>query len=145
MIINKKIKNRILCFFFPFLRDDIIVPYDSLIIDEFPLGWYKAFGLQMFIELSYNIIKYYGWKKYRTIKIHQIKEKFGQLAINGIYSYDKLEKVYNKYIEKSKHTCVVCGKPAKYVTTSWVCPYCEKHVYGNYIKIEDAYNNVDKE
>ena len=31
----------------------------------------------------------------------------------------------DKYEDLSSITCINCGKPAKYITTGWICPYCE--------------------
>lgn len=47
------------------------------------------------------------------------------------YSNGNTEDVFNiinKYEDISYNTCIVCGKPAKYITRGWICPYCEEHV-----------------
>ena len=51
-------------------------------------------------------------------------KKFLDKAIKIIITEDN--KTINKYEDISYHTCISCGKPAKYLSTGWICPYCEK-------------------
>ena len=39
---------------------------------------------------------------------------------------EEIQTIINKYEDISYHTCISCGKPAKYLSTGWICPYCEK-------------------
>lgn len=58
----------------------------------------------------------------------QIKEKYGSLRWYSNGSPNGCEyPIINKYEALSKRTCIVCGKSAKYISTGWISPYCEKH------------------
>ena len=35
--------------------------------------------------------------------------------------------IINKYEQLSKNTCCECGAPAIYISTGWICPWCEQH------------------
>ena len=121
---NEKIYN-----FIRYVWDNIIdricfIPsYTEL--DAMPDGWRKAFGIQMCKELK-KVLKQYNYLyKYR---IMQIKEKYGSLRWYSDGSPNGCEyPIINKYEILSERTCIVCGKPAKYISTRWISPYCEEH------------------
>ena len=48
-----------------------------------------------------------------SIRILQIKEKFGTLRIYTNHVTDEIDDVINKYEQLSSVTCEVCGKPGK--------------------------------
>jgi hypothetical protein len=88
-------------------------------------GWKKAFGKQYLDELKEAAIKD-GYLK--SLRIMQLKEKWGrcQLYLN---SYgDNVLKVIQKYEELSWDICIKCGKPATHTSTGWISPYCEECV-----------------
>ena len=75
-------------------------------------------------------------KQYR---ITQIKEKFGGLRWYDNGAPRELYDIINKYEDLSYRTCIVCGRPAKYISRGWISPYCE-----DCIGDRDA-NPIDKE
>lgn len=104
-------------------------------LDNMPRGWRKEFGLQMCEEIKQELKKHNYLYKYR---IMQIKEKFGSLRIYDSGSPEGcIYPIINKYESLSMKTCVNCGKPAKYMTTGWICPYCEECIPKN-----QTYNEI---
>jgi len=37
----------------------------------------------------------------------------------------KIPDIISKYEKLSYKTCIICGKPAKYMSRGWISPYCE--------------------
>ena len=60
-------------------------------------------------------------------RITDIKEKWGSLQIYCNYGSHELYELLDKYENISYHTCINCGKSAKYLSNGWICPYCEDH------------------
>ena len=55
--------------------------------------------------------------------------KIGCAIMNVIFEFyevKQVEIVIRKYEELSVATCIRCGKPAKYFSTGWISPFCEK-------------------
>ena len=50
----------------------------------------------------------------------------GLIAVLVCGAPEEIQTIINKYEDISYHTCISCGKPAKYLSTGWICPYCEK-------------------
>ena len=71
------------------------------------------------------LVKTAGFKFLFKYRITQIKEKFGGLRWYDAACPRELYDVIGKYESISFHTCICCGKPAKYITSGWICPYCE--------------------
>lgn len=87
-------------------------------------GWYKAFGKELLNEIDQQLRNdkiRYKWR------ITDIKEKWGSLQIYCNYGSRELYDIISKYEDISYHTCITCGKPAKYLSSGWICPYCEEH------------------
>lgn len=94
-------------------------------LDAMPEGWRKAFGLQMCDEIKEALIKNNYLKQYRII---QIKEKFGTLRWYDAAAPEEVYRIIDKYEDISEKTCIVCGKPATYISTGWISPYCDEHI-----------------
>lgn len=94
-------------------------------LEAMPNGWKKAFGLEMCKEIKQALLKDGGSKFLHTYRIMQIKEKWGSLCWYDTYSTKNVQNIIRKYENLSYKTCISCGKPAKYRTVGWVCPYCE--------------------
>lgn len=146
--------NSILINKFPFLNADsnksewVYGNCDSdCWFDMVPPGW-RVLAYEMLLEM----------KPYLSgvcLEVHQIKEKFGTLRFYyGVYiahkrkkrlmrkfirNIHKINKIVRKYEHISSKTCIVCGKPAVYMTTSWICPYCENCVPKRPSKIKITY------
>ena len=106
-------------------------------LDPIPDGWEQSF-MQQFKDELFNVLGAYAGE----IMFYQIKEKFGELTVYWNFpdkdyyteeDYDDLEElaenvkdIVKKYTEISKNTCVVCGKPATYMTTwAYIAPFCD--------------------
>ena len=74
-----------------------------------------------------------------SYQIEDMTEKWGELrVISYIQDYNdnewffpscndkEIEEIENKYIEQSRKTCCICGKPATKMSAGWICPYCDK-------------------
>lgn len=115
-------------------------------LDAMEDGWRIKFGEDICKEIKYSLLHTYtkdiknkfsisyiiayikGLHMLFNYRIEQIKEKYGSMRW---YDYGGTEDVFNiinKYEDISYKTCIVCGKPAKYITKGWICPYCEEHV-----------------
>ena len=86
-------------------------------------GWNKAFGKQYLKELKDAAIKD-GYLK--SLRITQLKEKWGRCNLYLTAYGDNVLKVINKYETLSWNTCVKCGKPATHTSIGWISPYCEE-------------------
>lgn len=100
--------------------------YSYTELDAMPKGWRIAFGEQMCQDIKDDLVRTGYLDKYR---ISQVKEKYGRLCWYDFGCTDKmLHEIIPKYEEFSKRTCIRCGKPAKWVTTGWISPYCDECV-----------------
>lgn len=105
--------NKVLNFLFG------IPTYNEL--DAMDEGWKRNFGIQMMDELKEQLKKENYLHKFR---IMQIKEKFGGLRFYVSSASDEVYKIISKYENMSFDICLSCGKPAEYITTGWISPYC---------------------
>ena len=96
-------------------------------LDAMDEGWRKAFGIQMCKEIRAALLNH-GWKFLFKYRITQIKEKFGELRWYDEFSTQDIQDIIRKYEDISRHTCIVCGKPATKMSTGWICPYCDEHI-----------------
>lgn len=91
--------------------------------DEFPAGWWKAFGPMMLEELDTAIREE---KLLEEFYICQIKEKYGQLRFYYHPYSEKIDRIVQKYEELSQNICINCGKPdVPMINFSWISPYCK--------------------
>ena len=118
---------------YPFLRptradgtDFTSYDYTFTELDNMPDGWRIAFGEQMCEEIADLLKRANYLDKYH---ITQIKEKWGGLRWydNGVPQayYNELYDIIKKYEKLSEKTCIICGKPAKWITTGWIIPICD--------------------
>lgn len=91
-------------------------------------GWRDAFGIYICKDLKKALLADGGRKRLRMYRIDQIKEKFGELCWYDHGGNEETDKIIAKYTYISRHTCIVCGKSADYVTRGWIEPYCKKHL-----------------
>ena len=61
----------------------------------------------------------------KSLRITQLKEKWGMIRLYPNSYGDNVLKVIQKYEKLSWDTCVKCGKPATHTSRGWICPYCE--------------------
>lgn len=95
--------------------------YSYTELDDMPDGWRIAFGEELCEEIRNELLANNCLDKYR---IAQIKEKFGKLRWYDFRSTRKIAcEIIPKYMERSAHTCIICGKPATRITLDWISPY----------------------
>jgi len=94
-------------------------------LDAMDKGWRKAFGVKMCEEIKQALLKSGGRKDLYKYRIMQIKEKWGGLRWYDAWSTHEIMKIISKYEGISYRTCIECGKPAKWVSKGWICPYCD--------------------
>ena len=104
-------------------------------IDAMDDGWFRAFGMQLLDELKAQLKKDKMLYKYR---IMQVKEKFGGLRWYDSASSQEVFNILQKYEDMSYHTCISCGRPADYITSGYILPFCK-----NCIKPQDIENATD--
>lgn len=101
--------------------------YSSTLLDEIPTGWKINFGDQMCNDIQDVLDKRGCANQFHII---QIKEKFGSLRIYVDPlpgdCLKEIREVITQYEIKSAETCCECGKPAEYMSTGWICPYCKE-------------------
>lgn len=141
-------ENKALCERFPFLvlrnvwTGEIISDYDYTFteLDMMPDGWREAFGIQLCEELKAALDKTNIAEPWFPT---QIKEKYGELRWYANWYTKEIEEILDKYSKLSRHTCIVCGKPATKISTGWISPYCDNCAtspYENYISIDNLEN-----
>lgn len=123
--------NRELCERYPFLipwkvRQGIIKDfnYDYTLLDWMEPGWREAFGIQMCEELRQALIAADVLDRYQ---VGDIKEKYGELRWYSWGGTQEVVDIEKKYLLLSRKICGKCGKPATYVGTFWIYPYCDEH------------------
>lgn len=141
---SKKYEEKFLRGINSFLRIFHILPsYTEL--DAMEPGWRQAFGESICKEIRGSLLTTYirkqnsnsilskirgcckGIKLLYTYRITQIKEKYGELRWYAYGDTEDTLKIISKYEYISEHTCIICGKEARYRTRNWISPYCEKH------------------
>lgn len=92
-------------------------------LDDMPDGWRLEFGRQMCEELQQELERINFVDGYVIL---QVKEKYGSLRwyTGGVPSDSKLFEIVDKYETLSESTCIECGKPAEWMSTGWISPYC---------------------
>lgn len=117
--------NKALIVRFPWLAYSNDTAYYSTWLDDMPPGWYLAFGIQMCEEIQEVLEKYGVVGEYY---VNEVKEKFGALCwydtVPAICSKE-IDNITFKYVQLSEQTCCECGKPAKWMSRGWICPYCD--------------------
>lgn len=108
---------------YPFLKFD-----EYNLLEDIPYGWAVSFGEDLLRDLKEALVKNNLLDSY---VVFQIKEKFGGLRWYDNTGNDDVCKVLNKYESLSYKTCIDCGKPAKYISRGWICPYCEDCITGD--------------
>lgn len=58
-------------------------------------------------------------------RIHQLKEKYGHMELYPARASEEIYDIICKYRYISYYTCVNCGRPAHYLTSGYILPYCE--------------------
>lgn len=108
--------------------------YSFTLADEFPKGWWKAFGLQLCEELREDLVKCNYLYQFR---IEQIKEKFGSLHCypSAVPIESNAYEIIEDYSALSENICMQCGKPdiPMLKIGSWLTTVCE-----------DCYNKMEK-
>lgn len=110
--------------------------YESTELDAMPTGWRIAFGEQWAAEIQ-DVINKLPEDKRESIRIMDVKEKFGFLHTYFSYYTKELNDVIRKYERLSERTCIKCGAPATKISQGWISPYC------NACSAEIPYKMVD--
>lgn len=106
--------------------------YSYTLADDFPRGWWKAFGLMLCEELREELLKFNYLKKYRFV---QIKEKYGALRAydNGAPKGCNVPDIIGKYSTLSENICIICGFPdVPMIDEGWISPECFDCFYKRY-------------
>lgn len=112
-------------------------------LNSMPLGWRKAFGIQMCKEIAKQLRKEHRLYKYRIL---DIKEKFGELRWYDTASSNEIFDIINKYTKLSQQICIRCGKPAKWLSCGWISPYCDDcKIEGNKYELLYIENNDESQ
>lgn len=104
--------------------DKVPKDYDYTYINWYgwPKGWNKAFG-DMFLKEFGEAVKEAGLEQ--TIRVEQMKEKYGSCRtyING--GTEKICRIIYKYERISENVCIACGKPdVPMINDGWYSPWC---------------------
>jgi len=63
----------------------------------------------------------------KSVSVHQVKEKYGELRFYIEGGNDEVDKLINEAEEKSYKTCEVCGRPGKTKGKGWLRTTCKEH------------------
>ena len=69
-------------------------------------------------------------KRFKMIKIIQVKEKWGGLRIYTDYSNEEFDKFIQEIEKRSFTICEDCGSPGNLREGSWYRTLCEHHANG---------------
>lgn len=143
--------NKALCDKYPFIKyrncdspsNEIIDGYyDDTMLDCMPQGWYIAFALDMCEELAQALNR--AGIPLDEYQVEQVKEKFGGLRWYDDNGCDETFDIIRKYEQISYDTCCVCGEPAVWETTGWICPYCDACAHKVFECKKRAYRLTDE-
>lgn len=128
-------------------------------LDLMPKGWREAFGEQMCEEIDSELMTW-PQEEREKFRITDIKEKWASLRFYTNLVSPDLNKIIEKYSLISRLTCILCGKPAQWITRGWYMPFCQEcaeeqmqHINNSYstktdwdmefIDIDEYYKNED--
>ena len=94
-------------------------------LDTIEKGWRRAFGIKMCRELKKELRKSHRLRHYRIL---DIKEKWGELCWYSLGGNAAVFEIERRYERLSADLCIDCGRPAKWITTGYVCPFCDEHL-----------------
>ncbi len=77
------------------------------------------------INRAYDLLE-----NYPTLKVVQVKEKFGGLRIYTDGYIEEFEKVLRDLEYESFNVCETCGNPGKLRSGGWYKTLCEEHSNG---------------
>lgn len=142
----KLVKNRFIYFIYTCLKWIDLEILDRLLfiptyteLDAMPVGWRKAFGIQMCQDIRTQLKKDHCLYQYRIV---QIKEKFGTLRWYDECSSKAIQDIIQKYEDLSWNTCINCGKPSTKITNGWISPYCDECFPKNHFASQVKINNT---
>lgn len=129
-----------MCVRFPFLRPKTGYFGQYCWYRNIPIGWRKAFGIQLCKEIKSALKR----SNCKIFVITDVKEKFGSIRIYFYGGTKEIHDIINKYDYISFHTCIECGRIATKRSKGYILPYCddcgkEKLDYDIYYKDYDFY------
>ena len=98
--------------------------YFRTLAENFPSGWWRAFGLDLCEELRQDLIKCNYLYDFRIL---EIKEKWGELRIytGGLPEGSDTWDIIDDYSALSRNICISCGKPDVHIINDgWIRPIC---------------------
>lgn len=97
---------------------------ESTWLGAVPDGWRDIF-IDMCKEINIEYNKLTDEQK-EMFQIVEVKEKYGALRVYCKSYTKEVGYIIDKYMRLSAEVCVNCGKPAKWYTTGWIEPVCDK-------------------
>ena len=141
-------KNKQLAKEFPFiiprdyegnLPEDYDYSYTEL--DFIPDGWRKRYG-----RLICEDIKRILGDRANEFRFVEIKEKYGELRIDGSIGNVELDNQFTKYEYLTGNTCIFCGKIGVPSTKGYILPVCrECYPKANYSASYDEWTTPNYE
>lgn len=123
--------------------------YEFTELDDMPDGWRIAFGEQLCEELKQDLLATGGEKALNEYRIVQIKEKYGYLHWYDAGCTERwFKEILPKYERLSERTCIICGKPAIWISTGWISPWCDdcaKNINDRMVPIDEWFSDEDDE
>ena len=97
--------------------------FSYTLLQAFPKGWLKAFGIQFCEDLK-KALAHYNKGIQKTFRIYDIREKYGKLQVLCNWYTPEINEVLRKYEKLSQKTCIYCGHKAKWLSKGYILPYC---------------------
>lgn len=113
--------NIYMCLRFPFLRPKIGYFGQYCWYRNIPIGWRKAFGIQLCKEIKSALNRVNN----DDFRITDVKEKWGELQIYSFASPKEVDDIIHKYEYISSNTCIECGRIATKKSKGYILPYCD--------------------
>lgn len=98
--------------------------YDYTELDNMPEGWRRAFGEEMCEEINTELMTW-PQENREKFRILDIKEKWAELRFYTNFSTPRLHEIIGKYTTRSRFICILCGRPARWITRGWYMPFCQ--------------------
>ncbi len=98
--------------------------YDKTHLNSLPVGWVKAFGLDLAEELQMQREKL-PIEKQENVFVMKMGLNRGKLDIKMSYTDDNINEIIDRYTKRAAETCGYCGAQVKKSRTGKNFPVCE--------------------
>lgn len=91
-----------------------------------PEGWWMRFGNDLCDDIE-GCLKKMLPGAIDDFDIQEAGDENGKLYIKCNWTTENLRNIFDKYQNLSIRTCICCGKPAEFISATYIEPLCAQH------------------